>query len=117
MAVVRYIGIYVICCLLFNNLFAQCPVTADFTFPDDPYEVCLQEPLLITDQSSGSPVKYDWDFCVGDLLEIPTATSLLTISGTQTPTGVDIFYDGTNWYGFVSSRTGMWYIGFCMVHP
>jgi len=83
-------------------LFAQCP-TADFDFPDDPYQICLTQQLEITNNSTGG-VNYSWDFCAGDLANSVTATSLLTIPALDNTKGIDVVQDNGNWYAFIPSN-------------
>jgi PKD repeat protein len=78
---------------------SQCPQPA-FTLPDT---VCINEPFNITNNSTGA-MRYEWDFCSGDLGEKPTATELLTAPGANTPADIATVFDGANWFGFFFSR-------------
>ena len=78
---------------------AQCP-QASFTLPDT---VCLGEPVNIANTSTGA-VRYEWDFCSGDLEKKPTVQEIATIPGGNIVTGITTVFDGTNWFGFVCNR-------------
>ena len=78
---------------------AQCP-SADFSFPVDPYQVCLIERLEITNNSAGCS-SYLWDFCSGDLANAITSESLLTISDLNKSLGIHVVNDNGNWYAFI----------------
>ena len=84
--------------LLHVQILAQ-PVSANFTIP---VEACLGERVSIQNQSTGSN-RYEWDFCQGDLDLSPVASVVDNLSGNIT-TGIDVVFDGVNWYGFVTSR-------------
>lgn len=64
---------------------------------------CLGENLLVTNQSTFAST-YEWDICQGDLSLTPTGESAGLISGSNIPTGIDVVYDGSQWYAFITSR-------------
>jgi PKD repeat protein len=74
-------------------------VQADFLLPSN---ACLNERLKLVNQSTGA-TNYEWDFCQGDLSRTPTASTIRNLNGNVT-LGIDVVFDGTNWYGFVLSR-------------
>ncbi len=74
---------------------SEAPLTASFTATDS---VCSNERVVITNQSLKAE-SYHWDFCQGDLLEIPVLTDVATL-GSGSKSGLDIVQVGSNWYGF-----------------
>lgn len=92
-----------ICGMMYSLLafpaWAQCPQPA-FTIPDT---VCINETFDIINNSTDA-VRYEWDFCSGDLAETPTVTELVTVPGASIPTNLTTVFDGTNWFGFFFSR-------------
>ncbi|MDO1448833.1 PKD domain-containing protein [Rhodocytophaga aerolata] len=95
--------IVLLCILLFLVIripsHSQCPQPA-FTLPDT---VCINEPFNIINNSTNA-VRYEWDFCSGDLEKKPTLQTVTTLTTAVTPTDITHVFDGLNWYGFVSSR-------------
>ncbi|MBL7870849.1 MAG: PKD domain-containing protein [Cyclobacteriaceae bacterium] len=89
--------------IIFFNLvaFAVCgqKVTADFDLLP---QACLNQNLIFTNQSTNAD-RFEYDLCQGDLQLTPNATTAVTLGGSVT-TGVDIVFDGTNWFGFVTSQ-------------
>ena len=75
-------------------------VAADFLSPST---ACLEEKITITNSSLNSN-RYEWDLCQGDLSLAPVGSNAGTVSGTNIPTGLDVVFDGTGWYGFITSR-------------
>jgi PKD repeat protein len=65
-------------------------------------QVCLNERTLFSNSSTGA-VRFEWDFCQGDLSLTPSATSITNLAGSVT-TGIDVVFDGANWFGFVTSQ-------------
>ena len=74
-------------------------VTADFSIGST---ACINQNLKPTNLSTNA-TRYEWDFCQGDLGSTPDAVDVTTLGGSVT-TGVDLVFDGTNWYGFVTSQ-------------
>lgn len=74
-------------------------VQADFSVKPS---ICISENVDLVNQSSNAD-RYEWDLCQGDLTLTPTGFNLRTLGGSVT-TGVDIVFDGSNWYGFVTSQ-------------
>lgn len=74
---------------------------ADFSLPA---QGCKEEKIKLKNLSSGA-TRYEWDLCQGDLALTPTAASVTTLPGSV-PTGVDLAFDGTNWFGFVTNQNG-----------
>ncbi len=64
---------------------------------------CLGENIILQNQSLQA-LRYEWDICQGDLSLSPIGSSFGAISGSNTPTGVDIVFDGIEWYAFITSR-------------
>lgn len=79
------------------NIWAQ--VTVDFALPAT---ACLNQTLVPTNNSKNA-ANYFWDFNQGDLLLTPIAQHAGSIGGNIT-NGSDFVFDGTNWFGFITSR-------------
>ncbi|MFM9839734.1 MAG: PKD domain-containing protein [Cyclobacteriaceae bacterium] len=75
-------------------------VVADFVVPAS---ACLNETIKIKNQSVNA-VKYEWDFCQGDLSSLPTAKNLGGAIVTSNSPGIKVVTDGTNWFGFVADK-------------
>jgi PKD repeat protein len=78
---------------------SQCPQPA-FTLPDT---VCINEPFDIINNSTNA-IRYEWDFCSGDLEKQPVLQTVTTLTSAVTPTDITHVFDGVSWYGFASSR-------------
>ena len=78
--------------------YAQIP-QVNFSVAD---HACLNS-VLQTQNSSNNATNFEWDFCQGDLLLAPTATSVRSLAGNVT-TGIDVVFDGSNWFGFVTNQ-------------
>lgn len=92
------IGFVLVGFLLFmKQTYAQ--VSAAFSLPST---ACLNQTLTPINNSSNA-TQYFWDFDQGDLLLTPTAQNTGGVGGNVT-TGLDVVFDGINWYGFVTSR-------------
>ena len=80
--------------------FAQSP-NADFDLPE---EVCKDESIFIQNNSNNAST-YQWDFCAGELAEMPVALGInnsdQAIDGTLNITVVE---SNGNFFGFVASR-------------
>jgi PKD repeat protein len=85
--------------LLSKSLWAQCP-TPGFSLPDT---VCVGQNITVTNTSSGA-THYEWDFCSGDLQTMPMAKSVGTITNGNITVRNTIAFDGTNYFGFITSR-------------
>ncbi len=92
--------VFIILFIFFNVKFvdAQLPV-ADFAAPTS---VCMNELFQLNNSSVGD--SYEWDFCQGDLMLLPTVQQGVQSTGSTT-LGVDIVFDGAVWYGFVTDAT------------
>lgn len=76
-------------------------VQADFSVP---IQACLNQ-IIEPVNSSASASRYEWDFCQGDLETAPAASLAVNLGGNVT-TGVEVVFDGTNWFGFIASQNG-----------
>lgn len=76
-------------------------VQADFSVP---IQACLNQ-IIEPVNSSANASRYEWDFCQGDLETAPAASLAVNLGGNVT-TGVDVVFDGTNWFGFIASQNG-----------
>ncbi len=72
-----------------------CP-TGSFSLPTD---VCQGEQFNVTNTSVNA-TSYYWDFCSGDMLTTPSASSILTDSNFDGALGHTIVEDGGQFYGF-----------------
>jgi len=64
---------------------------------------CIHENLAVNNTSANS-VRFEWDVCQGDLALTPTAVNFGSVPSPNIPTGIDVVYDGTTWFGFVTNR-------------
>lgn len=85
--------------LAFASSFGQAPLAA-FNLQATG---CLGEDITIKNLSTQAS-RYEWDLCQGDLALTPTGVNAGTFTGSITPTGIEVAFDGTNWFGFVASR-------------
>ncbi len=65
-------------------------------------QVCINQNVKLVNQSTQAD-RYEWDFCQGDLQLTPNGNNLGNLGGSVT-TGIDVVFDGTNWFGFVTSQ-------------
>ena len=82
-----------------NNLFAQCPNT-DFSFKNP---TCQNEDLTLSNLTTNG-FNYHWDFCSGDLREMPSADKAATLGAGNTTTGIAIKKEDDQWISFATSR-------------
>lgn len=94
------VGIYWFFFLGVNSSLLAQTVQADFSLSPT---ACLQENLVITNTSINAS-RYEWDVCQGDLLLTPVGSIAGIVNGGNVTTGSDFVYDGSNWYGFITSR-------------
>ena len=88
------------CCLSFNITYSQ-----GFQIPND---TCPNVPIEFISPIN-TAANYQWDFCVGDLSNTPNVSvvnSGISKSLMSRAEGMTTVFDGTNWYGFVTSWTG-----------
>ncbi len=84
--------------MIANELDAQ--PSAGATIPNN---VCLNERMDITNNSSGA-TKFQWDFCVGnDFNSTPTTVGNILPSSISDAFGLKIVFDGSNYFGFATS--------------
>lgn len=74
-------------------------VQASFSVPA---QGCLEQNIQLINTSTNAD-RYEWDFCQGDLSLAPTASTALNLGGNVT-TGIDLIYDGVNWFGFIADQ-------------
>ncbi|MBS1681426.1 MAG: PKD domain-containing protein [Bacteroidetes bacterium] len=82
-----------------SEAFSQCG-TAVFTSASTG---CINQRIPVTNNSSAG--NYFWDFCTGDFLNTPTSQALYSLSSAVGRPAIELTYDGSTWYGFV---TGTW---------
>jgi PKD repeat protein len=74
---------------------------ASFSIPDS---ICLDENISIINNSlnidSGS-----WDFCSGDLFNIPSSSLSISVSGLSNSRNYTMIHSSSGWYGFSMSIT------------
>jgi len=73
-----------------------------------PNDTCPNVPIMFTPPIN-TATTYNWDFCVGDLSNTPTAeviNSGIPKSLMNRAEGMTTVFDGTNWYGFVTNWSG-----------
>ena len=80
---------------------AQNPI-AEFSLPS---EVCKYENIQLTNTSVNSE-SYFWDFCVGDLSNVPILSNSLVNPAFNRPDHITIKRENGNFYGFMASRFG-----------
>jgi PKD repeat protein len=86
--------------LVAHNTFGQTPV-AQFYLASS---ACIKEGIQTTNNSANSN-RYEWDLCQGDLSLSPVGSVFDPITNVTIPLGLDLVFDGTNWYGFITSRS------------
>ena len=73
------------------------PLVPDFDIPDT---VCVNMPVNIINSTTGA-TSYFWNFCVGNINNIPTGTNLGNIGGLLSmPVFMDYVFFNNNYYGF-----------------
>ena len=82
-----------------NHSLAQ-TLTSDFVFTTS--IVCKSENISITNNATNA-ISYAWDFCEGDLNNIPAGIDMGTISFSSGPEDIDLVKDNLDWYGFIVS--------------
>lgn|GEM_PF-503126 len=80
-------------------LYSQTPI-AGFTVNPS---ACLEQGIVLQNQSSNAS-SFTWDFCFQDLNVVKDVQPSVTVAGGVTPTGISVFKENMNWFGFVSSR-------------
>lgn len=91
--------------LIFSTqLQAQCPV-AGFSLPDT---ACTGSGIQIQNTSTGTNLRYEWDFNANDLSLSPATTPLGNFQGTLgSSLGFDVIKSGGNYYGFNMNLGGV----------
>ncbi|WP_089830967.1 T9SS type B sorting domain-containing protein [Chitinophaga filiformis] len=85
--------------LLFNiPVLAQ---QASFTAPDT---VCVGEPVVLTNTSTGGSTFY-WNFCTGNLFQTPDGVNLGDLGTLSLPVFVEMAKEGNNYYAFVTDNS------------
>lgn len=90
------------CILIVSSL--SMPVSAQqasFTAPDT---VCVNEPVTLTNTSTGGSSFY-WNFCAGNLFQDPEGVNLGTLGVLNLPVFVDMAKDGNDYYAFVTNNS------------
>ena len=84
--------------IIFLRVSAQ-ETTADFLLPANG---CLNETIKLKNLSSNA-IKYEWDFCQGDLEQTPAPQNVGSLAGSGSQ-GVKVVYDGQNWFAFIVTK-------------
>jgi PKD repeat protein len=80
--------------LISRSLSAQCP-SPMFNAPDS---ACKGSPVLFTNTSTGSNLKYEWDFNANDLSFVPAGGLIGTYAtDLSSTTGMDFLKEGSNY--------------------
>lgn len=79
----------------------QCPESI-FTLPST---ACTNQNFELENTSLNAN-SYEWDFCSGDFVDIPTASVTLTNLLLNFSFDIEILEESGMWYGFAVSRTG-----------
>ena len=77
---------------------AQCP-TATFQVSDT---ICPAQNLVINNAGS-TAIKFNWDFCLGDLDSLPTVTAAPQAGSVSYPQNMKIVEENGNYYGFIAN--------------
>lgn len=102
MIAMRYCVLILVCFLQLTvniSVKAQLPI-AEFLAPGS---VCLNQRIDFVNLSQNADF-YEWDFCEGDLLQVPTGLTIGSLSDAFNPKEMDVVKAGDNWYGFATSR-------------
>ena len=96
----------VVClCLLLQVtgiVLAQYP-SAQFSFPDNPYNVCIGGIAEVQNNSTNA-TSYLWDFCPETFTEPPVVSAQIPISGLVNGWAYKVVRSNGNWFGFLASR-------------
>lgn len=88
--------------ILFNTVVGWTQaVQSDFSIPP---QACLNQNVELVNLSSNA-IRYEWDFCQGDLALMPSASLAANLAGNIT-TGVEVVFDGIEWFGFIANQNG-----------
>lgn len=73
---------------------------------DVPAEVCINEPVTITNKTSGAVSSYLWNFCSANISNVPLAQNLGNLGGYfSNPVFIDYASDNGNYYAFVVNNS------------
>lgn len=93
--------LYLIFSIHSYNVFAQCP--SSYTLNKQIY--CQEENLDIS-SPEGDYIEFNWDFCSGDLDQIPIGSVSTYHSDFFRARSLKVIQEEDNWYGFAISSTG-----------
>lgn len=94
----RELIIVLISLFYFSQTNAQCPPPV-FQVSDT---VCPGQNLVINNASS-TAVKFNWDFCPGDLDSLPVLTAAASPGSVSYPQNMKIVEENGNYYGFIAN--------------
>ncbi|OJJ16602.1 hypothetical protein BKI52_32325 [marine bacterium AO1-C] len=95
----QFIFFLIFACFLSINI----SYSQGFQIPND---TCPNVPITFVNPAPAAAL-HQWDFCLGDLKNTPTGVKINTgLPSTNRPEGIELAFDGTNWYGFITSRSG-----------
>ncbi len=84
--------------LSITRMNGQCP-TAGFQVSDT---ICPAQPLQINNAGSAA-IRFNWDFCLGDLDSLPTVTAAPSPGSVSYPQNMKIVEENGNYYGFIAN--------------
>lgn len=87
--------------ILLGTLCKAQSVQSDFSLPA---QACIGQHVQPANNSVNA-IRYEWDVCQGDLGLMPSTSSATNLNGNVT-TGVELVFDGTNWFGFIANQGG-----------
>lgn len=92
-------------CLLLILLISHSVISQNCPLPSFTVNtgLCIQEDANLSN-STVIGEAYEWDFCSGELLDIPTTQLSALDAALNAPYHIEIEKDAENYYGFVPSR-------------
>ncbi|GEM_PF-3533572 len=93
----NYISLFLFILFSVIEVFSQAPIS-NFDFKDS---ICIEENLNLINISNNAN-SFQWDFCMSDLDQNPELKGTKTIESSSFTSSIDIIYDSSNWYGFVT---------------
>jgi len=91
----RIILVWFIFMIFESKVIAQCP-TSSFSSAT---EVCIGQNVIL-ENSSLNGTEYEWDFCTGDLLEIPDATEVVSNNLIFRNRDIKVVQNNGSWFAF-----------------
>lgn len=100
----KFIFLVYTACYLTSALtcYSQC-TPPNFSIPSNG---CINEQLSIVNESTDVTDLFEWDFCDGDLFNVPNGNQLSQITQLNGLTGIQLATENDNHYIFLTGRTG-----------